>query len=83
LRTNIQLAKGKRIAELSERLRTTDRSDISMLETLRAHIDRVKSINSWLLDIRLMMRVLGYMIIPPIAWVGAALVEDLVDQFAG
>ena len=57
-----------------------DRTDIVALETHAAHIDRIQSMPNWPVDTNLFMKLLGYTIIPPLAWVGAALVEGVVEQ---
>jgi hypothetical protein len=53
------------------------------LETLLAHRDRLLSARTWPLDLRLVSRIFIYLIIPPLAWAGAALVERLVDTALG
>ena len=50
------------------------------LESLTSHIDRIRGMSSWPVDVGLAARVFGYVIIPPLAWVGAALVENLIYQ---
>ena len=50
------------------------------LELLLAHRDRIATLSPWPLDMRLLSRALFYLVIPPAAWVGAALVERLVEQ---
>ena len=61
----------------------TTTEDILKLETLLAHRDRVQAQRTWLLSTDVVSRVFLYLIIPPLAWVGAAMVERLVDQLAG
>ena len=50
------------------------------LELLLAHRERIAALSPWPLDMRLLSRALFYLVIPPAAWVGAALVERLVEQ---
>jgi len=53
------------------------------LEHLLAHRDRLREARTWPLDLRLLSRVLLYVIIPPLAWAAAALVERGVDAALG
>jgi hypothetical protein len=63
--------------------RATTPEDVLRLETLLAHRDRVQAQRTWLLSTDVVSRVFLYLIIPPLAWVGAAMVEQLVDQLVG
>jgi hypothetical protein len=63
--------------------RATTPEDVLRLETLLAHRDRVQAQRTWLLSTDVVSRVFLYLIIPPLAWVGAAMVERLVDQLVG
>jgi hypothetical protein len=80
LHRNIKQSKAERLQTLRERLDEVDRQDVAELETLTSHIDRVRSIPNWPVDLQTVTRVFGYVIIPPVAWVGAALVENLVNS---
>jgi hypothetical protein len=53
------------------------------LETLLAHRERLRSVRTWPLSTGLLSRVLIYLVIPPLAWAGAALVERVVDALLG
>jgi hypothetical protein len=77
---NIQARKAQRLRALRQDLDAVPRERLAELETMLAHIDRVRSIPGWPIDVRLVTRIIGYVIIPPLAWVGAALVENLVDR---
>ena len=81
LRQQIKAAKLDRQNELMQQLAQTSREDIRELEVLSAHLERIKSMSAWPVDITVLQRILLYVIIPPAAWVGAALVENLVDSF--
>jgi hypothetical protein len=83
IRRSILAARQARESELQAAIDAADRSAIPELEALVAHRDRVRAISSWPLDFSLMFRVAFYLIIPPLAWVGAALVETLVQGFIG
>ena len=49
------------------------------LEQLLAHRDRLREARVWPLDLRIISRVFIYLIIPPLAWAAAAVVERFVD----
>lgn len=81
IRQAVQAAKAARVAELQHDVDGMDRADVAGLEALVAHRDRVRHLPSWPLDLSLIGRVVFYLIIPPLAWVGAALVEMMVEGF--
>ena len=54
---------------------------VADLETLLQRRERVLAAPTWPVDIAILQRLLFYIIIPPLAWVGAALVEMFVDGF--
>lgn len=83
VRHRIQTVKSKRLAELQAAIGATERSAIGTLESLAAHRERIRQLPAWPLDLSLVSRVAFYLIIPPLAWVGAALVETLVQGFLG
>jgi len=68
-----------RVAELQAQINICDRNDFAQLALLTEHRETVRDFNSWPLDIALVGKVLFYVIIPPLAWVAAALVEQVVD----
>ena len=76
-------SKSARLAELTEMIEQTSREDVAQLEMLSSHRARVKSISNWAVDFGLATKIFAYAVIAPLAWVGAALVENLVDQFTG
>ncbi|TNF87257.1 MAG: hypothetical protein EP301_07110 [Gammaproteobacteria bacterium] len=78
---NVRDRKAERIAALQAKLEMADRDDVAAVEVLIAHIDRLHGLSNWPVDLRLATRIFAYVIIPPLAWVGAALVENLVDRF--
>lgn len=81
----------KRRDELLEEVRTlihtaaerSDVEDIRHMEDLLQRRDRVKALNTWPLDIGIWKRLLFYILIPPLAWVGAALMEAGVNRALG
>jgi hypothetical protein len=78
---HIVRAKAARLHELYERIEQIRRDDIPTLETVSSHIERIRTIPNWPVDLQLVTRLFGYVIIPPLAWVAAALVENFVDSF--
>ena len=58
-------------------------TDMTLLESLLQRRERVKAINTWPLDVAIWRRLFFYVLIPPLAWSGAALVEVLIDKFLG
>lgn len=53
------------------------------LEALLAHRDRLKAVRTWPLETALLSRVVIYLVIPPLAWAGAAVVQNFVDRILG
>lgn len=80
VRGNIGDRKADRVAALQAQLDVVDRNDIASIEALSAHIERLRGLSNWPVDLRLATRIFAYVIIPPLAWVGAALVENLIDR---
>lgn len=81
IRANVRACKRSRLEEISAQIAATDRSDMVTIELLQAHADRIRRLSNWSIDLRVAARIVGYVVIAPIAWVGAALVENLVDKF--
>ncbi|MBL4585238.1 MAG: hypothetical protein JKX83_11570 [Pseudomonadales bacterium] len=52
---------------------------IQQLEQLLQRRDRLKSLSTWPLDVSVVSRLLLYIVIPPLAWLGAAFVEIGLD----
>jgi hypothetical protein len=77
---NIRTQQRIRLDEIQAAVNGCDREDIATLEKVVAHRDRIQTMNTWPVDLRLLYRAAFYLIIPPLAWVGAALVENLVEQ---
>jgi hypothetical protein len=81
----IRAEKARRVAEADARLEAaTDLpDDLLSLETTLAHRDRLREQRTWLLSFAMLSRLVLYLIIPPLAWVAAAIVERLVDRTLG
>ncbi len=74
-------AKAARLETLRAEIAAADQSDSVQLESLLSHRDRIASVPNWPLNTRLITRIVAYVVIAPLAWVAAALVENLVDRF--
>ncbi len=70
------------IAALGDALPTTP-GDTERLESLLAHRERLREARTWPLDLGILSRVFIYLVIPPLAWAAAALVERGVDALLG
>lgn len=79
-RTRIVELKTSRLNELAAALEQTPRSDLSTLQTLVAHRSSIQSMSNLPINVQVITRIFAYGVIPPLAWVAAALVENLVDS---
>jgi len=77
---NIRRAKQQKLRELEGQITATRVQDIGILEPLLAHRDRIEDLPEWPIDTRTLSRAVLYLIVPPLAWVGAAIVERGVEQ---
>ena len=68
-----------RLSELQTSIEGCDRNDFAQLALLVEHRETVRGFPSWPLDVGLVGKLVLYLIIPPLAWVAAALVERAVD----
>ncbi len=81
VRAAVVRAKGRRLEALEAAIDSIDRSNVPELEALVAHRERIQHLSTWPVDLSILSRVGFYLIIPPLAWVGAALVETLVQGY--
>ncbi len=81
IRRAVHAAKEARVRELQEEIDKVSRSEVALLETLVAHRDRIAHLPTWPVDLSILSRVGFYLVIPPLAWVGAALVETVVQGY--
>lgn len=73
-----------RIEAAIERTRNDPaQENLADLEALLSHRDRLHDQPTWPFSTALASRLVFYLVIPPIAWVGAAFVEQLVTQWFG
>lgn len=75
------------LEEIGEMIRTfterTELEDMRVLEDLLQRRDRVRALHTWPLDIGIWRRLLFYILIPPLAWAGAAMMEVGVNRALG
>jgi hypothetical protein len=80
----VRAEKARRIGEIDALIApessASDRDAIQRVEVLLAHRDRVAGLRTWILSTDLAWRFFFYLVIPPLAWAGAALVERGVDR---
>ncbi len=77
----VRRAKRARLQRLQEEIEASDPNQYSIMESLLAHRDRLQKAPTWPTDTRGFSRAIFYLVVPPLAWVGAAIVEKGVDQF--
>jgi hypothetical protein len=87
LHRRIAEAKRHSLAELNERIRRSPPADPDQPETLAslapllAYRREILLVSEWPFDVGVVARLGLYLIIPPLTWVGAALIENVVDSF--
>ena len=81
LHKNMRQTIVRRLDELQLEIDHCDRSDFAQLALLTQHRETVRGFSSWPVDVGLIGKLLFYLVIPPLAWVAAALVERMVDTF--
>ena len=67
------------IAECQD-LTSMDKNELSSLDALLALRDRINAVSSWPLGLAGVKRVMIYVVIPPLTWSAAAIVEMLISQ---
>ncbi len=84
LHRRLRDAKTRRLADVDARVEAaaapSTTEDVVRLESLLAHRDRIAGVGTWLISVDLVWRFVLYLVIPPIAWVAAAIVERGVDS---
>jgi len=58
-----------------------DHDDLVGMEALLSHRDRIAESVTWPIDVKLASRIALYVVLPPIAWSAAAMVEMLIERF--
>jgi hypothetical protein len=79
--------KKRELADVKVMIRDCSKSlalaNVAALESLLQRRDRIESLHTWPLNVSMVSRLLIYGVIPPAAWIGAALMEHFVDQLLG
>ena len=79
----MQAMKTAQLRELDNRISSASKGleidNINQLEILLQRRERVADCATWPIDIAILQRFLFSFIIPPLAWIGAALVESVID----
>jgi hypothetical protein len=83
VRQAIIKAKTSKAEALRLLIKEADQTDPIQMEALLSHLDRITHLPAWPLDLRLLSRIALYVILPPIAWTAAAMVEMLIEQLIG
>lgn len=89
LHRRIAATKQHALAELNQRVRALRPADpanpdpaaLLDLAPLLAYRREIQAVSEWPFDLGIMTRLSLYLIIPPLTWVGAALIENVVDAF--
>lgn len=87
LHRRIAEAKRRSLAELNERIRRSPQANPDQPETLAslapllAYRREILLVSEWPFDVGVVARLGLYLIIPPLTWVGAALIENVVESF--
>ena len=68
-------------AEISTAPRTLDDEALNRLNALLQRRQLVAHLRNWPMDFSLVARIVFYVLIPPLAWAGAALVELALDSY--
>ncbi len=74
--------RGATLVDIDAAVRTARRKgdmDITSFELHLQHRDRIATTATWPMDFSMLFRLMFYIVIPPLAWVGAALVEMMVN----
>ena len=85
VRKNIRREKAKNLDTINKEIQLTstklDNESLVRLNGLIARRDQVQHTRTWPMDISIFSRFLFYVFIPPLAWLGAALMEVMLDSF--
>ncbi|PCI82146.1 MAG: hypothetical protein COB20_00630 [SAR86 cluster bacterium] len=85
IRKNIRREKAQALASINTEIQLSstglDNESLVRLNGLIARRDQVQHTRTWPMDISIFSRFLFYIFIPPLAWLGAALMEVMLDSF--
>jgi hypothetical protein len=84
LHQRIAARKNVDLKEINDLIRAASKDleveQIDQLELLLQRKERLKAVHTWPLDMSVVSRLLLYVIVPPLAWLGAAFVEIVLDS---
>jgi hypothetical protein len=66
--------------QLADASGAVEPESLARIELLMQHRDRIQHTSAWPIDLSIVTRLILYIIIPPLAWLGAAVVEVGVDR---
>ena len=66
--------------QVSDASRVAEPGSLTQIELLMQHCDRIQHTSAWPIDLSIASRLILYIIIPPLAWLGAAVVEVGLDR---
>ncbi len=69
--------------QVSEASRLAEPESLARIELLLQHRDRIQHTSAWPMDLSIASRLILYIVIPPLAWLGAAVVEVGLDRILG
>lgn len=69
--------------QVSDASRVTEPSSLAQIELLLQHRDRIQHTSAWPIDLSVASRLVLYIVIPALAWLGAAFVEVVLDKVLG
>ena len=59
----------------------TNQDILQTLQPLLTYRDEIKKVKDWSFDSPVLIRLLVYLVIPPLTWIGSALIENIVNSF--
>ncbi len=66
--------------QVSDAARAVEPDSLTRIELLMQHRDRIQHTSAWPIDLSIASRLILYIVIPPLAWLGAAVVEVGIDR---
>jgi hypothetical protein len=69
--------------QVSDASRLIEPDSLAQIELLMQHRDRIQHTSAWPIDFSIASRLILYIVIPPLAWLGAAVVEVGLDKILG
>ena len=87
LHSRLKALKAEERIEVNAMIRAAPKSfvrdEMATLETVLQRRERIQDIPTWPMNVSMISRLLFYVVIPPAAWTGAALMERLIEGLLG